>query len=287
MIAVFGSGQNESTVELVDRWRDLGIEVQLVPGPTVGSTASVGDIVLGRLDILPTLDGVEPGLLELFLAEKRGLKVLNPAATLLAVHDKLRTAAVLHGVGLPHPPTTVARHPASAPGFDGPYVVKPRYGSWGRDVVRCEDRDELQLSLEEFADRPWFRRHGALVQQEISNGGRDIRIVIAAGRVVGAGERIAAPGEWRTNVSCGGELRPVRLDAGVADLARAAAAIVDADFVGVDVMPASDGHLVILELNGAVEFRPVYGPQRDVFFDAVSALLADVARQPGLAAAVG
>src|SRR5439155_1206180 len=33
--------------------------------------------------------------------------------------------------------------------------------------------------------------------------------------------------------------------------------------------------LDVLELNGAVDFRPVYAPDRDVFADAVAALLED------------
>ena len=32
------------------------------------------------------------------------------------------------------------------------------------------------------------------------------------------------------------------------------AAVIDADFVGVDLMPTTDGRLFVLELNGAVEF---------------------------------
>jgi RimK family alpha-L-glutamate ligase len=252
MIGVFGSETNEATVGLVEAWRSLGLHVRLVTAPMIGSV-SAGDTVLGRLDILPTLDGVEPGLLELLLAERRGVTVLNPAKSLLAVHDKLRTAAVLDAVGLPHPPSLLVRAP-SVPPFAGPYIVKPRYGSWGKDVVRCADETTLLRHLEALQTRPWFHRHGALVQQEVPNDGRDLRVVVAAGRVVGAGERVAGPGEWRTNVSCGGKLRPVDLDDGVADLARAAAAVVDGDFVGVDVMPARDGTLVVLELNGAVEF---------------------------------
>jgi hypothetical protein len=41
----------------------------------------------------------------------------------------------------------------------------------------------------------------------------------------------------------------------------------------------------VLELNGAVDFRPVYAPMRDVFSETVAALLEDGVRQPELAAA--
>jgi glutathione synthase/RimK-type ligase-like ATP-grasp enzyme len=55
--------------------------------------------------------------------------------------------------------------------------------------------------------------------------------------------------------------------------------------VGVDLLPTANGFLV-LELNGAVDFRPVYLETGDVFSDAVAALLGEAARQPELAAAL-
>jgi len=253
MIVVAGSPANEATSELVEEWRTLGIETRLVSGVHLGEQVEPGDVVLGRLDVLETLDGIEPGLLELLRLERRGFDVLNGSEALLAAHDKLRTARLLHAAHLPQPKTVHARYP-SVPPFQPPYVVKPRFGSWGRDVYLCHDGEALLRRLTDLQERPWFRRHGALVQEALPNNGRDLRVVVAGGRVVGAGERIAAPEEWRTNVSCGGELRPTKLDPDAAELARVAAAVIDADFVGVDLMPTTDGRLFVLELNGAVEF---------------------------------
>jgi hypothetical protein len=55
--------------------------------------------------------------------------------------------------------------------------------------------------------------------------------------------------------------------------------------VGVDLLPTPNGGFLVLELNGAVDFRPVYAPMRDVFSETVAALLEDGVRQPELAAA--
>jgi hypothetical protein len=43
---------------------------------------------------------------------------------------------------------------------------------------------------------------------------------------------------------------------------------------------------LVLELNGAVDFRPVYAPMRDVFSETVAALLEDGVRQLELAVSV-
>ena len=63
-----------------------------------------------------------------------------------------------------------------------------------------------------------------------------------------------------------------------------AAAAIRADLLGVDLLPTRSGY-VVLELNGAVDLRPLYGP--DVYVQAIHALLAVLAvRRPLTAAAL-
>ncbi|HKC76851.1 MAG TPA: hypothetical protein VKB70_00535, partial [Gaiellaceae bacterium] len=112
----------------------------------------------------------------------------------------------------------------------------------------------------------------------------DLRLVVAGGRVVGAACRIARKGEWRTNAALGAQVEPVQPPPLARALALSAARAARTDLVGVDLLPTRNG-FVILELNGAVDFRPVYAPLRDVYADAVSALLADPVGQRELVAA--
>ena len=48
-------------------------------------------------------------------------------------------------------------------------------------------------------------------------------------------------------------------------VARAAAAAVDGDLVGIDLLPDERGRWVVLEVNGAVDFNALYALGGDVF----------------------
>lgn len=269
-ICVLGSATNSTNVDLVRSWRSAGLDVVL-QSPFEAFRPDA--VAIGRLDVLPTLDGVEPGLLALLLLERRGLRVLNRAGTLLAVHDKLRTARRLRLAGLPHPQTAFWRGERAVP-LEPPLVVKPRFGSWGRDVVLCRDGCDVARTLEAVRQRPWFCRHGALMQEFVAPNGRDLRLIVAGGELVGCSERIAAPGEWRTNVSLGGSARPADPTPLATTLALAAASAVGADLVGVDLIPLAGDRYVVLELNGAVEFTQDYSlVEGDVFERALLAAL--------------
>ena len=232
-----------------------------------------GDVALGRLDVLPTLDGVDDGLWALGALAARGVTVLNEPAALLAAHDKLLTARLLRRHDIPHPQTWHVRNGRAEPRSLRPVVLKPRFGSWGRDVHRCDDAAALGEALERVRDTGWYRRHGAIVQELVPPEGYDLRILVAGGSVVGAVYRVAAPGEWRTNIALGGVRRTVsEPPREAAALALEAAQAIGAVLVGVDLLPDGRGGWVVVELNGAVEFTDEYASWHDVFSATASAL---------------
>ena len=232
-----------------------------------------GDAALGRLDVLPTVDGIDDGMWALGALEARGVTVLNDAAALYATHDKLLTARLLRRTRLPHPRTVHVRPDRPFAAVRPPVVVKPRFGSGGRAVTWCEDEDALVETLSSLSSTSWFEQQGVLVQELVPPLGYDLRILVAAGRVVGAIFRIAAEGEWRTNVALGGLRRPVSDPPRAAcELALAAARASGAALVGVDLVPDVSGRWTIIELNGAVEFTAEYKTDGDVFDCAASAL---------------
>ena len=225
----------------------------------------------------PSLEGVEPGVAKLRGMRARGITVLNGPEALLACHDKLVTALRLGRAGLPHPDTAYLSAASSRRDVSRllyPIVVKPRFGSRGEHVSRCEDSEALGSLLASLRKNGWFRRQGALIQELVPPVGHDLRLLVAGGRVVGAVRRIAPPGEWRTNVALGAIRRPVQPQRAECELAVAAAAAAGADLAGVDLIPQPDGSFAVLEVNGAPEFTGAYSLNgRDVFEAVLVSLL--------------
>jgi RimK family alpha-L-glutamate ligase len=272
IFALVAQRATETNVALASRpWP--GVESLILTPDEALERLQPGDVALGRLDVKATLDGVDDGVAELGELAARGVQVLNGPRTLLAAHDKLLTAREFMQAGIPHPATTLFTAGDDTPPLEPPVVIKPRYGSWGADVFRCDDGAALQRCLELLPQKPWFRSQGAIVQDLVPPRGWDLRLIVAAGRVIGAVSRVAAPGEWRTNVALGAVRAPVfDPPAEACALAIAAAEAVDGSLVGVDLLPTPGGGYVVLELNGACDFTAEYSREDDVFASAILAL---------------
>jgi RimK family alpha-L-glutamate ligase len=258
LVGVIGGSRNQTNPLLVEAWVAAGIDARLLSPQEASGRLGAGDVALVRVDVRESLDGIEPGLELIDALAKRGVRILNTPEALLGAHDKLETDRLLREAGVPTPRTAHVTSPEELVDLSFPVVVKPRFGSWGRDVFLCEDEPELDRCLHSVRERRWFLAHGALVQELVSRGRYDLRLIVAGGRVVGGARRDAAEGEWRTNVSLGGKISSAPLDPGPVALAEAAAGALGIDLTGVDLLPLAGGGHVVLELNAAVDFDGRY-----------------------------
>lgn len=271
--AIIAHGQGVTNSALVEAWRRIGIDARLLSPAAAVDALGSGDVALYRIDVSQELDSFEPGLECVPDLRLRRVRLLNAPWGLIGAHDKLETARRLHEAGLPHLVTSHVLRPDAELEIPAPAVVKPRHGSWGRDVRRCESEEALRACLHAVEGRPWFRRQGALVQELVEPVREDLRLIVAGAEVVGAAARRPKPGEWRTNVSVGGALVRAVPDGRATELALAAVAAVGGDLVGVDLLPLPGGGYTVLELNGAVDFDERYAlPGTDIYAAAARAL---------------
>ena len=207
------------------------------------------DAVLARIIPHGSLEQIVYRLDALHWLERRGVPVMNSPKAIERSVDKFYTNALLHEAGLPTPETVVcekiedALHAVRA---FGDAVIKPLFGSMGLGMVRVSDEDtafRVVRALEQA-------RVVYYVQRMIPNDGADIRVFVLGRRVFAAIERQAAPPEWRANVARGATARPFELPAEWEALAVKAAAAVNADYAGVDLLPSRDGGVFVLEVNG-------------------------------------
>ena len=75
---------------------------------------------------------------------------------------------------------------------------------------------------------------------------------------------------WRTNFSRGGTVRAIELSREVSAMAIRAARAVDAEYAGVDLLPARDGTVYALEVNGIPGWE---GMQRATGVDIAGAIV--------------
>ena len=146
----------------------------------------------------------------------------------------------------------------------GDVVVKPIFGSMGLGISRVSDED---MAWRVFRVVETVRGVFYL-QRFIPHGGRDIRVFVVGGKVLGAMER-SAPG-WRTNFSRGGKVRAFELPPEWAELAVRAAEAVGAEYAGVDLLPTEDGTVYVLEVNGIPGWE---GLQRTTGIDVADAII--------------
>ena len=128
----------------------------------------------------------------------------------------------------------------------GDVVIKPILGSMGHGMVRVSDPDvafRVFRSLEQV-------RSVFYVQRVIEHTGCDVRAFVIGGRALGAIERRAPDGQWRTNFTRGGSVKAIDLPSAWEQLALRAAAAIGADYAGVDLLPSRDGQVFVLEVNG-------------------------------------
>ena len=220
----------------------------------VGLTLSVfdADAVLARIIPDGSLEQIIYRVDALHWIEERGIPVMNSARAIERSVDKFYTTALLHEAGLPVPETVVCERGTDAMASvremlaGGDVIIKPVFGSMGHGMVRVGDPDvafRIIRSLEQI-------RSVFYLQRAIDHGGRDVRVFVVGGQVIGAIERTAVAGDWRTNVARGGAAAPTQLPAAWEQYAVRAAATVGVEYAGVDLLPSRDGEVFVLEVNG-------------------------------------
>ena len=184
--------------------------------------------------------------------EDLGIRVLNPPSSIERTVDKYYTSYLLADAGIPTPCTFITEDFEQAMlAFQemGDVIVKPLFGSEGKGMLRVTDEDTAYRLFRHFE----LCRYIFYLQQYIPHADQDIRAFVIGGRVVAAMRR---RGEgWKTNYSKGARVEPLQLSDELQELSVRAARLVGTEYAGVDLLPAEDGCLHVLEVNSIPGWR--------------------------------
>jgi RimK family alpha-L-glutamate ligase len=189
--------------------------------------------------------------------ERLNVPTLPNSAAIEASKDKMYANQILAQAGLPIPKTMLTRFPCKAElvekvvGF--PCVLKVVTGSHGKGVYLCENAKQFE-DLSELVSSLDFK-NSMIVQEYVQySEGRDLRVIVIGGRVVGAMLRQSTDGSFKANISRGGEGTPYAVDDQMELLAIQTAKVLDLDIAGVDLLFHSDGYR-ICEANSSPGFK--------------------------------
>lgn len=251
-----------STRRLVEAGMQRGHEIQLInPLRCYMNIASHNPSIHYRGAELPHFDAIIPrigasitfyGAALVRQFEMMGVYCLNRSIAITRSRDKLRCLQLLSSKGLGLPVTGFSHSPGDIKDLitmvgGPPLVIKLLEGTQGIGVVLAETSKAAESVIEAFLGL----KVNIMVQEYIKESkGADVRCLVVGGKVIAAMQRMAKPGEFRSNLHRGGSSSPLELTAEERKAAVLAADLMGLNIAGVDMLRSHRGPL-IMEVNSS------------------------------------
>lgn len=217
-----------------------------------GSRVALPDFLLPRL-------GAETSYFALAIIrqlEKSGVYTCNNSTAIETVRDKMLLSQLFAQSDLPFPKTMLVKFPVPISvvvreiGF--PLVIKNISGARGIGIHLCESAMSFRDLMELIASHSGSNQ---MILQEFiaSSYGRDLRVFVLGGKVIGCMQRTAKD-SFKANYSLGGEVSPFPLTPEIEQLAVACANLFNLEIAGIDLLFADQG-FKICEANSSPGFK--------------------------------
>ena len=261
-------GENHEVQRLVDEFEKRDVKIRVVSPKDV-------DIFVDRDDRKSILvEGVPRKLPDFVLPrtgsgttyfikaiirhlERLGVTLINGSESIDAVKDKLYSQQILGQSNLPVPKTMLVKHPINIElvekNIKYPMIIKTLSGSYGSGVFMVDDKKQFRqmMKMAELA-KPSYN---IIIQECIEDSlGRDLRVLVVNGKVVGCMMRQSVDGDFRANITRGGEAIPYQIDEDIEWISGESARLLDLDIAGVDLLFNGDSY-TICEVNSAPGFE--------------------------------
>lgn len=235
------------------------------------------DMVLGKQSpsivrlgkVFPKVDCVIPrlgasitnyGLSVVSQFEMMQIPVLNTYSSIATTKNKLSCIQRLSQKDIDIPKTVIIRKPSelsaavkTVGGF--PVILKLLSGTQGIGVMLVENITTMEATL----DTLWSLGQDILIQECIKESlGKDLRVVVVGGKVIGSMRRQARIGDFRSNFHRGGLTTKVEISDSIKKIAIEASETVGLQVAGVDILESEQGPRVI-EVNSSPGLEGIEG----------------------------
>ena len=261
-------GENFEVQRLVDEFEKQGVDVRVVKPKDVDIFVDRDDrksiIVDGKPRKLPDFVFPRTGSGTTYFIkaiirhmERLGVTMINGSDAIDNVKDKLYSQQILGQSNLPVPKTMLVKHPINLElvekNLSYPMIVKTLSGSYGSGVFLVEDRKQFrQLMKMAELTKPSYN---IIIQECIEDSlGKDLRVLVVNGKVVGCMMRQSIDGDFRANITRGGEAIPYQVDEDIEWIGGECARLLNLDIAGVDLL-FNEGTYTICEVNSAPGFE--------------------------------
>ena len=193
--------------------------------------------------------------------EKSGVRLFNSATAVEICDNKILTALTLNNKvktpktiiapktfeGVNYSDKTFLKNATKELGF--PLIIKEAYGSFGHQVYLANNLEQAENIIDGLGYKEF------LMQEFISSSyGKDVRVNVVGGKVVCAMLRYNE-NDFRSNISSGGKMKKITLNAKQEELAVKVCKIIGLDFAGVDILFGENDQPILCEVNSNPHFK--------------------------------
>ena len=167
------------------------------------------------------------------------------------------TQQILAESNLPVPKTLLVKHPINLEwvkeNLNFPVIIKTLSGSFGAGVFMAEDKKQLAqlMKMAEITNEGY----DIILQEFVKDSyGKDLRVLVVNGKVVGCMMRQSVDDDFRANITRGGEGIPYQITEDIDWLGGESARLLGLDIAGVDLLFDNGGYK-ICEVNSSPGFE--------------------------------
>ena len=188
------------------------------------------------------------------ILEELGTRLINTRRCMELATNKMLTTVLLHKNNIKSPITAMCETSELAMkaffDLDDDIVLKPLYGSRGRDIIRINSEQHARFVFEQLEKL----QEVFYIQKFYEHDNSDYRLFVVGDEVIASMKRTSK--NWKTNVATGGKAEKFKPTQEMVEMALKATELVQGEITGVDIMNTEDG-LMVIEVNAVPGYEGI------------------------------